>query len=430
MKRREFFNRVGRSCIGAGLGLTVLRSSVRAAAPSDRVVMGHIGVGGMGNQHVSWFSGFDDVAVAALCDVDEGHLGATAQELKKRRPNQEVALYGDFRKLLERDDIDAVSIATPDHWHALAAIHAFKAGKDVYSEKPLCYSLKEGRAMLAAQGKQVFQLGTQIHEGENYHRVVELVRSGVLGKIHTVRVWKTGGAPFLPPTPDADPPKGLNWDMWLGPRPSRPYNSQRCHFTFRYFWDYSGGMYADFWCHISDIVFWALELGAPTTVEARGQLNKNGMAETHEWLDVDLTFGDLKYFWTTNAPKIAGAEGRGIGACFEGTKGHLVVDYGSRELFLEGKKIDSGDLSSIPTSIPRSPGHQRNFIECVRSRKLTESNLPYAHTMTTPMHLGLVSFWTGRKLTWDGAAEKCVNDAEADQYLLKPFRPPWALPSA
>ena len=142
--------------------------------------------------------------------------------------------------------------------------------------------------------KRVFELGTQIHAGENYHRVVELVRSGVLGKIHTVRVWKTGGAPYLEATPDRDPPKGLDYDMWLGPRPRRPYNPKRCHFNFRYFWDYSGGQYADFWCHISDIVFWALDLGAPRTVAARGKLNTRGMAETHEWLDVDLEFDGLK----------------------------------------------------------------------------------------------------------------------------------------
>jgi hypothetical protein len=171
-----------------------------------------------------------------------------------------------------------------------------------------------------------------------------------------------------------------------------------------------------------------LKLGSPSTVVARGKLNERGMAETHEWIEVDLDFDGLKYHWTSKAPDVPGATGRGIGACFEGEKGHLVTDYGSRAIFLDGKEVPGGDLLDVPRSIPRSPGHQRNFVDSVKTRELTESHLAYAHNMTVPMHLGLAAFWTGRKLRWDGKAERFIDDQEADGYLEKPFRAPWSLP--
>jgi predicted dehydrogenase len=341
-----------------------------------------------------------------------------------------VEVYSDFRELLDRKDIDAVSIATPDHWHALIAIHAFLSGKDVYSEKPLSYTIAESRAMLKAQrkNKRVFQLGTQIHAGENYHRVVELVRSGLLGKVSTVRVWKTGGTPFIEETANEPTPEHLDWDMWLGPRPERPYNPKRCHFNFRYFWDYSGGHFADFWCHIADIAFWALDLGAPKSVETRGVLNTNGMGETHEWIESDMEFDGVRFFWTTKIPDVPGAAGRGIGACFEGDKGHLVTDYGSRKIFINGEEVAGDDLTEVPRSIPRSPGHPRNFIDCVKSRTLTESNLPYAHNMTVPMHLALIAYWSGKKLRWDGRKERFIGDRKANEHIDKSMREPWTLP--
>ena len=143
---------------------------------------------------------------------------------------------------------------------------------------------------------------------------------------------------------------------------------------------------------------------------------------------MDFEFDSLKLHWTSSVPDVRGAKGRGIGACFEGTKGHLVTDYGSRALFIDGKEVKGGDMPEIPRSIPRSPGHQRNFLDCVKSRKLTESNLAYAHNMTVPMHLGLISFWMGRPLKWDGKKERFVDDPEADRLLIKPFRSPWSLP--
>jgi hypothetical protein len=240
-------------------------------------------------------------------------------------------------------------------------------------------------------------------------------------------VWKTGGSPVIQDTPDQEAPAHLDYDRWLGPAPKRPYNPKRCHFSFRYFQDYSFGNYADFWCHISDIAFWALELGHPTSVVTRGELQDKGMADTPKRLDMDLEFPDLKYFWTTSRPKDApGKVGGGIGAWFIGDKGSLVTEYNKRAVYLDGKEL--GDLPDVPKSVPRSPGHQRNFLDSVKSRKPTESNLPYAVTMTTPMFLGRISLLLGRPLKWDPEKQEIPGDPEATRMLGREWRKPWVPP--
>ena len=232
----------------AGLGLTILPWSLRGAAPSDTLRVAHIGVNGMGNNHIKWFANLPDVKITALCDVDKAHLASSIKNLAGLQPDWKVDTYEDFRHILDRKDIDAITCATPDHWHATIATLAFQAGKDVYGEKPLSYDVVEGQKMLAAQQqhKGIFQLGTQIHAGDNYHRVVEIIKSGMLGDIKTVRLWKSGDSPELKMTKGQRVPSTLNWDMWQGPAPERTYFPERCHFSYRYFMDYSGGMFCRF----------------------------------------------------------------------------------------------------------------------------------------------------------------------------------------
>jgi len=421
--RREF---VRRAAAGAA-GLTLLSGRAWAAAPSDRIRVAHVGLGGMGRAHLRWFADFDDVDIAALCDVDGSHLGRALGELYERRPGSRTEAYLDFRRVLDRTDIDAVTCATPDHWHALVATLAFQSGKDVYGEKPLAYCAQEGRAMLAAMeaNDRVFQLGTQIHAGDNYHRVVELVRSGVLGDIRTAHIWKTGGSPGMGFPANEEPPRTLDYDMWLGPAPEVPYNPARCHFSYRYFLEYSGGVYQDFWCHISDVVFWALEPKGLRRVAARGESPWDGIADAPAWIDVDFAFEDLDIHWTTEPPDVPGAADRSIGACFVGSKGSLLCDYDTREIRLDGEILE--DVAEVPETIPRSPGHQRNFLDSVKSRTPPESNLHYARRMTLPMHLGLISWRLGRPLEWDPETERFVGDAAADYLLSRDDRSPWTL---
>ncbi len=422
MQRREF---IRRSALTA-MGLYFLPAMARKVAASDRVRIAIVGLGGMGLQHLEWFAALPDVEVVALCDVDKDHLDRALKTLATLQPQSKAQGYSDFRRVLERKDIDAISCATPDHWHAQIATLAFEAGRDVYGEKPLSYDVREGQVMLKALNRhnRVFQMGTQIHAGDNYHRVVEIIRSGALGKVHTVRLWKTGSPPELGPPKIQAPPPSLDWDMWLGPAPFTEYTPQRCHFTYRYFLDYSGGIFADFWCHIADVVYWSIDPQGLKTINARGQAPK-GFNDAPEWLDVDYEFDNLKIHWTHEPPDVPGAADRGIGAYFEGEKGTLLCDYGSRLITINGETVE--DLPEVPVTITRSPGHQQNFIDAVKSRTQPESNLAYARRMTLPMHLGLISYRLGRELTWNSEKERFTGDKEANGLLHRKYRKKWDL---
>lgn len=422
MNRRTFIKQSGTTAAG----IILLPSMLRKVAASDKLRIAHIGLGGMGNNHMNWFAALPEVDIVALCDVDQEHLNSTLAKLKTVRPDTKTDTYADFRRVLERKDIDAISCATPDHWHAQIATLAFQAGKDVYGEKPLSYDIKEGQMMLKnlKRHDRIFQLGTQIHAGDNYHRVVEIIKSGAIGNVHTVRIWKTGFPPVLEGQPQTPPPT-LDWDMWLGPAPYHDYIPSRCHFSYRYFLDYSGGVFADFWCHIADIVFWSLDPKGLKSVEARGEAPTEGIGDAPKWIDVDYEFENLKIYWTHEPPAVPGAADRGIGAWFEGDKGTLLCDYETKEITINGQKLS--DVTEVPMTIPRSPGHQQNFVNAVKSRTQPESNLEYARKMTLPMHLGLISYRLKRKLEWNSEKEKFVHDREANSYLHREYRKKWDL---
>jgi predicted dehydrogenase len=422
INRREFM----RYSVLTTLGLQFLPFSGLKAASSDRVRVAHIGLGGMGLAHMNWFANLPDAEVVALCDVDANRAQEALVLLKKIHPDTKAQVYTDFRKVLEMQDVDAVTIATPDHWHAQITILAFQAGKDVYSEKPLSYSQKEGKLMLIAQSKysKIFQLGTQIHAGDNYHRVAELIQSGELGKIKTVRLWKTGLPTIIPSLSYQAPPPHLDWDMWLGPAPYSEYAPEKCHFNYRYFLDYSGGVFQDFWCHIADVVWWGMQPSGLKSIAARGEKSE-GVGDTPKWLDVDFKFKKLNLHWTSAPPDVPGAKEMGIGAYFEGTKGTLICDYNSREIRINGQIMQ--DIPEIPQSIIRSPGHQQNFIDAVKSRTQPQSNLQYAREMTMPMHLALISYRLEESLNWNAKKEQFKNNPAANDLLWRPYREKWNL---
>jgi predicted dehydrogenase len=419
INRRDFLKK---GTLGA-LGLTLLPSLLKAA-PSDRLRIAHIGLGGMGNQHMKWFAALPDVEIVALCDVDQDHLNKTLQTLKELNPQSQAKGYEDFRHILDRQDIDAITCATPDHWHAQIAQLAFQAGKDVYGEKPLSYDVKEGKRMLKQLNKhnRIFQLGTQIHAGDNYHRVAEIIQSGAIGKVHTVRIWKNGMSPDMANLKVQAPPGTLNWDMWLGPAPYTDYIPEKAHFTYRYFIDYSGGVFADFWCHIADVVWWSVQPKGLKSVVANGEKTAGGVPK---WIDADFEFEDLKVYWTTQPPNVPGAAERSIGAYFEGDKGTLICDYNTRSITINGETVS--DIPSVPQTIERSSGHQQNFVNAVKSRKQPESSLAYARDMTMPMHLAMIAWRTGRKLEWNPTKEKFKGDKEATGMLSREYRKKWDL---
>ena len=422
INRRTFIKQGG----AAAVSMAFLSKFKGRIPPSDRLRIAHIGIGGMGNNHLNWFAALPEVDIVALCDVDQDHLTGTMKTLEQLRPDGKAEGYADFRRILDRKDIDAVTIATPDHWHAQIATLAFKSGKDVYGEKPLSYNLSEGRMMLKHQKRhdRVFQLGTQIHAGDNYHRVAEIIRSGAIGNVHTVRLWKTGPPPVLVPGKVQAPPPTLDWDMWLGPAPYVDYDPQRCHFTYRYFLDYSGGVFQDFWCHIADIVYWSVAPKNLKSVVARGK-QPEGIGDAPEWIDADFEFEGLNLHWTHVPPDVPGAATKGIGAYFEGDKGTLICDYNTREITINGETVT--DIPEIPKTIIRSPGHQQNFVDAVKSRTQPESNLEYARNMTMPMHLALISYRLNRKLTWNSKKERFEDDKQANEYLKREYRKKWDL---
>lgn len=419
--RRRFLTTSASSV--AGLSIAP-HASARILGANESMTLGFIGVGGMGSGLLNIFKGMEDVRVAAVCDLDESHRGR-AKEAAGGKPDT----YHDFRKVLDRKDIDAVVIATPDHWHAIPAIMAMQAGKDVYCEKPLAYRIAEGRAVAdaASKYKRITQMGNLIHAGENYHRVVEIVQSGVLGKITKTRVWMARKSPDLGNPADEAVPAGLDYDFWLGPAPKRAYNRNRSHFNWRYYWDYAGGLLMDFCCHIIDPVLWAMKVDAPETITATGgRYAATDNTETPDTLEVLYHFAPgFDLIWSSTDANSHGIENKGMGIMFQGTNGTLVCDYNSFQIIPEGK----GKIELPSPTIKRSPGHHREWLNGIKTREEASCNFQYGHKLTTVGHLGNIALWTGEKLQWDSQAEKITNHPEANKHLVREeYRAPWSLP--
>ncbi|HZO53605.1 MAG TPA: Gfo/Idh/MocA family oxidoreductase [Bryobacteraceae bacterium] len=418
MPRRTFL-----ASAGAGLALA-------QKGPNDQVVIGMIGVGNQGTGRLRELLKEPDVRIGAICDVDSSHRDR-AIELVQTQKGYKPDGFGDFRRLLEKKDIDAVSIITPDHWHAIPTVNAFEAGKDVFVEKPLSFSLMEGRAM--ADGtllyKRVSQMGNHIHNDHaNYRRVVELVKSGKLGKITRVHAWKTSPTKNITGRAPATLPAGFDYDFWLGPAPKRPYEPLRSHGSFRHFWDYSGGTFIDFWCHISDVAFWAMDWKAPQAISASGgRFFLDDATETPDTIEAILEFPGMLYLFSFRPTPLPGFEHMGhIGCLFEGTEASLVTNYETNEVWVRGKKVE--DFPRPTQSIPDSPGHVREFLDAVKTRNMeTTCNLRYGHQLSKCGLLANISYRLGRKIHWDDAKERISGDSEANQQLSRKFRKPWKL---
>ena len=347
--------RVFLGATAAGLASVIHRPAfAQPVAPSDQIRLALIGVGGMGTGRLTEFMKEPGVRIAAICDVDGRHRDAAIARVQTTlgyAPRGE----GDFRRVLLDKNVDAVAIQTPDHWHAIAAVRAMEAGKDVFVEKPLSYSVAEGRAMADASSRyaRVTQMGNHIHNtGRNYRNVVELVQSGSLGRITRVQCWRTWDRPLTNEEP-ASKPAELDYDFWLGPAPARPYTPLRSHRTFRNFWDYSGGTFIDFWCHIMDVAVWALDLGAPRSVSAMGgRFFNTDTTETPDTLDAMLEYERLLVSFSLRpAPPAGFTHMGGIGCVFEGTEATLVTNYGSNEVWVKGNscRTSRGRLRRSPT---------------------------------------------------------------------------------
>ena len=433
VSRRRFLQVSSGMAVGAGLGLAATRTRVASAAVSanEKIVVGFVGVGGRGSGLLGNFTAEKDVEVGAICDAHKPRLDAVLAKVGGKAKG-----YSDFRKLLEQKDLDAVVIATPPHWHPLISIYACQAGKDVYCEKPMCLKPVEGRAMkkAAAENKRVTQIGTQIHADENYHRVVEIVRSGVLGELSAVRTQlMLNEAPngITGNPPDEPPPAGLDWDMWCGPLPLLPYNKAR--FTLhRYFGELVGSWLHEMGPHIVDLPFWALELGPPKSVVAMGgKFATHDISTIPDTMEAVFEFDKFIMIWSNMCANgfglATGKTGdRQLLVSFHGVDGTLMADYDTYKFVAEPGKPENPTLPDPYLS--RSPGHQREFLDCVKSRQACSCSFDYHYNVHVALNLGNAAYRLGRKLVWDEERGDVVGDKEASEALQANYRAPWSLP--
>ncbi|MCY2996397.1 MAG: Gfo/Idh/MocA family oxidoreductase [Planctomycetota bacterium] len=440
--RREFLKRTTATVGCSAVAPYFVRAAALGAdgrpAPSERITIGCIGLGGRGHVNMSTFLGHPEAQVVALCDVDAGstryedawhrglapakavverHYGAAAASGKF----QGVDGYRDFRELLARDDLDAVCISTPDHWHAPIAVAAAKAGKDIYCEKPLSLTVRDGRAMADAMQRygRVFQCGSQRRSDAGCRRSCELVRNGRIGKLQTVRVGLPGGhwirsnakSTFEPEAV----PDGFDYPLWLGPAPWAPYIFNRCHWNWRWNLDYSGGQVTDWGAHLIDMAHWGMgaDESGPLEVEGQGTWPpKTNLWNTATGFTFTATYaGGVQVIVSSGGPNR-----------FEGSEGWVDLGGATNPPSLASSVIGPDELHLYPSS-----SQHGNFLECVKSRRRTAAPVEVAHRTITVAHLGNIAMLVGRKIRWDPAKEEILGDEEAARLLGRPKREPWSI---
>jgi len=442
---------------------TVLRASSVAATLSaagyrrvlganDRVGLGFIGFGLIGKRHVLDFKAQSDANLIAVAEVHQGRLeeAATAMGSATRK-------YADFRRMLDDREVDAVVVATPDHWHALMTLMACAAGKDVYVEKPLSLFVREGRWMVdaAKRHRRVVQVGTQQRSGPHYRKARELIQTGAIGQVVSVRMWAYRNImPGFGSPPDGDPPPELDYNLWLGPAPARRYNPNRALYHFRWWWDYSGGQMTNLGQHSLDIAHWFLGAEAPSAVtSAGGRFALKGIGETPDTQDALLEYPGWTASWSHRETSRGQPPPHGLEFC--GTRGSLAItrkgfvvtpdpqvvpervvprfggshpvggpsrvdaDIDPKAFWTEGREDRTGD------EYDQFRRHARDFLDAVRSRREPASDLESGHRVATACHLANLSLRLGRKLRWDSKRETVLDDREAEAMLERPYRAPW-----
>ncbi len=434
--RREFLVSTGQGTAGLA-GAAWLAGSQAATAgvlgANERLRFAFIGVAGQGQFDLKTLLDEPNVEVPVICDVN---LDRAAQAKKLVGGKPEV--MQDYRRVLERKDIDGVFIGTPDHWHANITIHACQAGKDVYVEKPMTHVVAEGRRMIAAARKhqRVVQVGTQQRSGEHYAQAAKLIQSGELGRVHHVRSWNTiNRTPGVRKPEGQKVPKGLNWDLWLGPAPKRPYDSVRCSGQHRFFWDYAGGRLTDLGVHQMGTIQWLMNVKGPLSAVAVGG---KFAVEPWDYWDTPDTLNVLYEYpgWTCEFVVRDGSayapEGARWGNVFHGTKGAMYIDRGGFEIIPDGDRMPAKVVRTPRKSgdMPKqlSGAHIRNFLDCMRTRKQPVAHPEDGHQASTPPHLGNIAFRVGRKIHWDPVKEQIIGDEEASALLTKVHRGPYVLP--
>jgi predicted dehydrogenase len=426
---------------GANASAQSAASAGKVAGANDRIRVALVGCGGMGWSNLRDFLRTPGVECVALCDVDDSQTATALKNLEQQGAAKPGFTTRDFRQVIDRKDVDAVIVATPDHWHALPTIAACQAGKDVYVEKPLSITIAEGRAMVDAARKynRVVQMGTQQRSASHFAAAVDYVKSGKLGKIRVVRAWAyQDWMGNIPPVPDSDPPPGVDYDMWLGPAPKRPFNKNRFHFNFRWFWDYSGGLMTDWGAHMVDIANWGMGIKAPLSATSVG--GKFGFPddaeETPDTQQVLWECPGYSMIWEHATAIGRGPEARDHGTAFHGNNGVLVVDRGGWEVYSETEMSPkTWQKTYKSTGLPRRGNggedyhlkHVQNFLDCMRTRQRPVSDVEIGHNSMIACHLGNIAYRLGRVVHWDVEKEAVRDDPEAQKLIAREYRAPWKL---
>jgi len=393
-------------------------------APSERIAMGFIGTGERGIVNLRLFLGDPAVQAVAVCDVDAAARARAAAIIEQHHAGGGVRQYNDFRELLERDDIDAVDVSTPDHWHAIPTIMACKRGKDVHVEKPLSLTIAEGRAMVQAARRygRVVQTGSEARANPSCRLACELIRNGRIGRVQEVYVGGVGGPASTEVLPGEDVPAGLDWDLWLGPAPWRPYNRAYHPYRWRGYHDFSGGGLTDWGAHHFDLTQWALGTDDTGPVEIYPPDGKE-----HKFLTFVYTGGVRVYHLSGPAAgEVAGL----LGPCTAvGTKGRIGYWYGGLTR-TDPPSLARDTIGPDEIQLHRAPpgGHERgDFLDAVRRRRLPGADVEIGHRSVTVCHLGNIAYALKRPLRWDPVKEEFIGDAEANRMRARAMREPWRL---
>jgi predicted dehydrogenase len=434
IRRRDFLKMIPAAAAGAAVFPAIVRGSVLglngAVPPSDKIVMAGIGFGMQGPSNMQAFLEKDEVQWVAVCDLDDKHLAQARAIVNRKYGHTSCATYKDFRKLFARGDLDAVSIAVPDHWHAILSISAARAGLDIYGEKPLTHSLREGRALCDAVKRygRVWQTGSWQRSVDNFYRACELVRNGRIGKIRRVEVGLPSGHYDFARTFGQEkitaPPAELDYETWLGPAPYAPYCTARVHMNWRWNMDYGGGQLMDWIGHHLDIAHWGMgyDYTGPVEVWGKGEWPKTGIynSATRYWVETRYADG-TPIILAGGYPEIQG------GTKWIGEYGWIWVDRGQFET--QPANLVNEIIGPNEIKLYHSRDHYQNFLDCVKSRALTITPCEVAHRSASVGHLGVIAIETGHKIKWDPAAETIIGDPEAERLLSRAYRKPWVLPS-
>jgi predicted dehydrogenase len=435
--RRTFLkNAVGALTLPYVIPSLALGQAARSA-PSARLTMGLVGLGSMGMRHVKGFLQENDCQIAAVCDVDAMRRRGAVQEVNRHYGSTDCVAYGDFRELIDRDDIDVLCIAVPDHWHGIIARVGIQAGKDIYGEKPLALTIPEGCRLVETVNRYdcVWQTGSWQRSTAHFRFGCELVRNGRIGTLQKVEIGigggfdPGGGRPKVhrsdPPVP-MPVPEGLDYEMWLGPAPWAPYTQERCHWNFRWILDYSGGQVTDWGAHHIDIAHWGMNCDdtGPEEVVGHGVFPVDGLwnAATDYLFQCTYPGGVTMHVGSNNHYQ--------QGVRFVGDQGWVHITRGGLQTHpqrLVKEKIGPNEVHLATSSGDHRQGHRRDFLDCVKSRAQTIAPVEVGHRSMTPAHLGNIAMILGRKICWDADKEIIRNDLAASQMLGRAMRSPWRM---